>query len=125
MYFVCTLYENCYPKQYIVLLLSFQAMIKSLEKNYRADLHKLALQLASILARKKDITPLNFGIHCLPEEILQVSKVMNNEEDEGGFQLEFVSISRVINHMTCYKFECSHWWKIYLLKILYKICSPV
>ena len=21
---------------------------------------------------------------------------------EGGFQLEFVSISRVINHMTCY-----------------------
>ena len=26
----------------------------------------------------------------------------------GGFQLEFVNISRVINHMTCYKFECSH-----------------
>ena len=25
----------------------------------------------------------------------------------GGFQLEFVSISRVIDHMTCYKFECS------------------
>ena len=23
----------------------------------------------------------------------------------GGFQLEFVSISRVINHKTCYKFE--------------------
>ena len=23
--------------------------------------------------------------------------------DEGGFQLEFISISRVINHMTCYK----------------------
>ena len=59
-------------------------MIKSLEKNYRADLHRLALQLASILARKKDITPLNFGIHCLPEEIVQVSKVMNNEEDEGS-----------------------------------------
>ena len=44
---------------------------------------------------------------------------------KGGFQLEFVSISRVINHMTCYKFECSHWWKIYFKKILYKICSPV
>ena len=27
----------------------------------------------------------------------------------GGFQLEFVSISQVINHMTCYNFECSHW----------------
>ena len=25
--------------------------------------------------------------------------------DSGGFQLEFVSISRVINHMTCYKFS--------------------
>ena len=26
----------------------------------------------------------------------------------GGFQLEFVSITRVINDMTWYKFECSH-----------------
>ena len=43
----------------------------------------------------------------------------------GGFQLEFVSISRVISHMTFYQFECSHWWKIYLKNILYKICSPV
>ena len=34
----------------------------------------------------------------------------------GGFQLEFVSISQVINHMTCYKFEYSHWWKIYFFK---------
>ena len=32
--------------------------------------------------------------------------------DKGGFQLEFVSISQVINHMTCYKFECSHWLKL-------------
>ena len=30
----------------------------------------------------------------------------------GGFQLEFVSISRVINHRTFYKFECSHWLKL-------------
>ena len=30
----------------------------------------------------------------------------------GGFRLEFLSISRVINHMTCYKFECSHWLKL-------------
>ena len=26
----------------------------------------------------------------------------------GGFQLEFVSMNWVINHMTCYKFVCSH-----------------
>ena len=34
----------------------------------------------------------------------------------GGFQLEFVSISRVINHMTCYNSSAliaMHWWKIY------------
>ena len=30
----------------------------------------------------------------------------------GGFQLEFVFISRAINHMTCYKFECFHWLKL-------------
>ena len=34
----------------------------------------------------------------------------------GGFQLEFVGIIRVKNHMTCYEFECSHWWKMYLKK---------
>ena len=43
----------------------------------------------------------------------------------GGFQLEFVSKSRVVNQTTCYKFECSQWWKIYLKKILFKICSLV
>ena len=32
------------------------------------------------------------------------------------YMVEFVSISRGINHMTCYKFKCSHWWKIYLKK---------
>ena len=30
--------------------------------------------------------------------------------------MEFVSISRVINHMTCYRFEYFHWWKIYFKK---------
>ena len=39
-----------------------------------------------------------------------------NIQDKGGFQLEFVSISWVINHMTCYNFKCSCCWKIYLKK---------
>ena len=30
----------------------------------------------------------------------------------GGFQLEFVSISWVISHMTSYKLACSHWLKL-------------
>ena len=34
----------------------------------------------------------------------------------GGFQLEFISISLIINYMTSYDFECSHWWKIYSKK---------
>ena len=29
-------------------------------------------------------------------------------EDGGDFQLDFLSISHVVNHMNCYKFECSH-----------------
>ena len=41
----------------------------------------------------------------------------------GGFQLEFVSISWVINHLTCYKFECSHWW--IKKNIFYKIWSSI
>ena len=45
----------------------------------------------------------------------------HNWSHYGGFQLEFVRVSRFINHMTCYKFECSHWW----WKNLYNICSPV
>ena len=40
----------------------------------------------------------------------------NQKDFLGGFQLEFVSISQVINHNTCYKFEWSHWWKESLLK---------
>ena len=50
---------------------------------------------------------------------------------QGGFQLEFVNISRVINHMTCYKFECSHWsklqhsdWRANIVKDFLKINFP-
>ena len=34
----------------------------------------------------------------------------------GSFQLEFLSISRVINHMTYYNSSALNWWKIYLKK---------
>ena len=30
----------------------------------------------------------------------------------AGFQVEFVNISQVINHMTYYKFKCSHWLEL-------------
>ena len=42
------------------------------------------------------------------EELYQ----LHRRPDLGGFQLEFVSISQVIDHMTCNKFECSYWLKL-------------
>ena len=48
----------------------------------------------------------------------------NDDRDEGGFQLEFVSISRVINHMTSFKFSALIGWN-YSIKtgeqILYRL----
>ena len=38
----------------------------------------------------------------LPKYIIIVLILWNAGTYIGGFQLEFVSISRVINHMTCY-----------------------
>ena len=32
----------------------------------------------------------------------------------GGFQLVDLIITEFKDHMTCCKFECSHWWKTYL-----------
>ena len=46
-------------------------------------------------------------------------------KDYGGFQFEFASISRVMNHKTCYNFECSHWWKIYLKDPLQDLLSSL
>ena len=64
---------------------------------------------------KNPQTCLNFGKVLLSKDVLrlQIQRVHGNEKANGGFQLEFVSISRVINHMTCYKLESFHWWKIY------------
>ena len=38
----------------------------------------------------------------------------------GGFQLVDLIITDLKDHMTCYKFKCSHWWKsLFVKKILY------
>ena len=34
----------------------------------------------------------------------------------GVFQLVDLTITELKDHMTCYKFECSHWWKIDFFK---------
>ena len=80
--------------------------------------------LTSLISQAKFITLLA-TVHEKNGD-LQAATNSLNEAKQGGFQLEFVSISRVINHMTRYKCNCFHWWKIYFEKmILYKICSPV
>ena len=40
----------------------------------------------------------------------------SNRAHIGGYRPQYLSISQVIDHVICYKFECSHWWKIYFSK---------
>ena len=51
-----------------------------------------------------------------PSLFVMLEVHFNNEKLQsgvkGGFQLEFERISQVINYMTCYKFEWSHWLKL-------------
>ena len=44
---------------------------------------------------------------------VEIIHILHSTHYTGGFQLEFVSISWLINQMNC-EFECSYWWKIYI-----------
>ena len=65
--------------------------------------------LTSLISQAKFITLLA-TVHEKNGD-LQAATNSLNEAKQGGFQLEFVSISRVINHMTR-SFKCSHWLKL-------------
>ena len=44
-----------------------------------------------------------YSVEVITNEIICIANNISNAFlDMGGFQLEFVSISRVINHITCY-----------------------
>ena len=67
------------------------------------------------------------------KELIEAKELFSDLVNEviGGFQLEFVNISRIINHMTCYKFKCSHWlklqhsdWRANLVKDFFEINFP-
>ena len=73
------------------------------------------------ISRCKEIWPIKIASNYLGTNRFY-NRTMIDEDLQGGFQLE---LSRIINHMTCFEFECSHWWKNYSKKILYKICSLV
>ena len=51
-----------------------------LEKEYSADIHRLALKLASIIAEKKEMVPLSYGIWPLPEDLAMLTKHMKNDD---------------------------------------------
>ena len=55
--------------------------------------------------QNKAINSQSMNLQNMPDEIL--IKVFSNL---GGFQLEFLSISRVTNHMTCYKSSALIGW---------------
>ena len=46
------------------------------------------------------------------KELIEAKELFSDLVNEviGGFQLEFVSIRRVMNHMTCYKFSAGLGW---------------
>ena len=53
---------------------------------------------------------------CKGDDRLLIRLTEDATDPLGGFQLDFLSTSWVINHMTCYELECSYWWKIYFSK---------
>ena len=55
--------------------------------------HEKITEERLLMRKPTEIFQINVGLYC----------------NQGGFQLKFVSINRVINHMSCYKIECSHW----------------
>ena len=72
--------------------------------------HKIKITEESIIQMKEIIE-----VADNDKDWVQQTNIVNgdnfSEENLGSFQLEFLSISQVINHMTCYTFKCSHWWK--------------
>ena len=51
--------------------------------------HEKITEERLLMRKPTEIFQINVGLYC----------------NQGGFQLKFVSISQVINHMTCYKFS--------------------
>ena len=86
--------EYCKPLNFIILL---EKSISPLIPSTKTQPNWLNLYWRSILIYRAPF------LNRYSERIWTHCIVLN----KGGFQLEFVSISRVIIHMTWYKFECS------------------
>ena len=60
-----------------------------------------------------------------PRKLVASERPVAPWKPNGGYHMQDLSISQVIDHVTCYKFKCSHRKFIFQKKFLYKICSPV
>ena len=70
-------------------------MIVSIFFSYLCVQNSLKYFLKIVLIQMNLVLPAKKKLHC---DLLALENI-------GGFQLEFVSISQVINQMTCYKFS--------------------
>ena len=64
--------------------------------------------------KENDSAPLDGDLPgSMPRRLSKVSVIVeeNTDDVQGGFHLEFLSVSRVINHMRFYKFKCSNLFK--------------
>ena len=68
-----------------------------LEKEYSADIHRLALKLASIIAEKKEIVPLSYGIWPLPEDLAMLTKHMKNDDSEEHTELWLEKVAGMLD----------------------------
>jgi hypothetical protein len=63
------------------------ALIKRLKQDYDANLHRLALKLASCLALKSALVPLELGIHPLPQDLEILTKRIKKEEADETLKM--------------------------------------
>ena len=93
-------------KRSYVLLINNAQNVKQVMSN-QVVAYKLQMEF-------QDLSNIHIYFFCCGVFILGLFRI--NYIRRGGFQLVDLIITELKDHMNCYKFECSHWWKIYLSK---------
>ena len=74
------------------------AMKHRLEKCYDADLHRLMIKIASIIAEKEEIVPLAHGVWPLPEEVTLLDKHMKNDQNLEHLEMWVEKVACTLDH---------------------------
>ena len=67
--------------------------------------------------------PRNFFLRGLFLRSLFTPRSLLLQKQKGGFHLVDLLITELKGYKTCYRFECSHWWKNFLLKKRFALSS--